>query len=222
MKKRICLPFLFLATALAHADDIDDSLFYEYHNRIAVFSPYHITYERIKTDAFYTGVEGWLVGSLTGDADVIGDAELRMGYNLFWNQRDHFTPFAGVGFFKDFSRVHTRHWKCDEYDYCHFHRSRHHIPGVIYGTVGFLYDHEFNDVFNLGFNAKGLAGGPVSTKFVDWGSPVFGLDVALPITFRFGYRRHWDARLEPFNLYMHGEQFDRNYFGFRSTVGYRF
>jgi hypothetical protein len=180
--------------------------FIEYHNRMAVFSIDHLVYERIKPHAFYTGVEGWILRAF--DGRFIAEAEYRAGYNFFWNGRDHFTPLAGVGFFQELYKSH----------HC-FHKKN---SGIVYGTLGFLYDHEFTDVFNLGLNVKGIIGGPVTKKPHHWGSPVAGIDVSLPITFRFGYKRHWDTRIEPFDIYLHGSHHRLNTVGFRSTVGYRF
>lgn len=185
-------------------------LFYEYHNRMAVFGPFHQTYERIKTDAFYVGVESWLLNIINSDA--LAETEIRFGYNFFYNGRDHVTPFVGAGVITDFREHHVRH------GFYHYKRK----PPVVYGVFGMLYDHEFNRLFNLGFNVKGLIGGPVKKKTFDWGSPVVGIDVAIPITFRFGYKRHWDFRIEPFYIYLHGSHISQNYFGGRSTIGYRF
>lgn len=194
--------------------------FYEYHNRMAVFDPFHQVYERIQTDAFYVGVEGWWLPTVNHSSehmrDFIAEAELRMGYNYFYNGRDHVTPFVGVGFFKDFRKEHTDFWGFE--DRHHHHRIK---SGIVYGTFGFLYDHEFNSIFTLGVNLKGIIGGPVNGKHF-WGSPVGGFDIAVPITFRFGPKRHWDIRIEPFNIYLRGSHITRDYFGFRSTVGYRF
>lgn len=193
----------------------------EYHNRIAVFTPWHQVYERIQTDAFYVGAEAWIEPALSnknhGRGVRIGEAELRMGYNYFYNGVDHVTPFVGVGFFKDLGRERSG-WLEDN-------ERRHHEgqkAGIVYGVFGFLYDHEFNSVFNIGVNLKGIIGGPVSHRHHHWGSVVGGVDVSVPITFRFGPKRHWDIRLEPFDIYLHGSELSRNYFGGRSTIGYRF
>ncbi len=199
----LALSTLVSATVALQADSAPETEkttpFIEYHNRMAVFSISHLAYERIKTNALYVGIEGWAAAAINRDDKLIGEGEFRMGYNYFWNGRDHFTPVVGGGFFKG-----------------------HVKPGIAYGTLGFLYDHEFTDVFNLGLNAKGILGGPVSKKHFDWGSPVVGIDTSLPITFRFGHKRHWDARIEPFNIYLHGSKASANYIGFRSTIGYRF
>jgi hypothetical protein len=182
--------------------------FIQYHNRAILFAPFHQGYERIKPRAFYVGVEGYLASGLNKkDDNTLLDAELRMGYNFFLNGRDHLTPVVGVGFVEDFFRKH--------------HRTRHR-PGVVYGLTGLLYDHEFNTIFTLGINAKFLGGGPVGNRRFEWGSPVIGSDVSLPITFRFGHKRHWDYRIEPFDIFLHGSKTSQNYFGFRNSLGYRF
>jgi hypothetical protein len=198
---------------------------YDYHNRMVVFYPFHQAYERIKPDDFYFGVEGWVTYVLCNDRShsngTLGEAELRLGYNYLYNGRDHVTPFVGGGVIKDYSRewIETRHRVGGivvgrkVYSY--------HKPAVIYGVFGFLYDHEFNSIFNLGANVKGLIGGSGERRW-NWGSVVGGLDVSLPITFRFGRDRHWDIRLEPFYIYLGGSRISRQYFGGRSTVGYRF
>lgn len=214
MKRLLCAialssPFANAALQADSAEQQAPTPFIEYHNRMAVFSISHLAYERIKTNAFYAGIEGWAAAVVNHDERLIAEGEFRLGYNFFWNGRDHFTPIVGTGFFKDFQKTHQDG-----------HRKLK--PGVCYGTIGFLYDHEFTDVFNLGLNIKGILGGPVSRKHFDWGSPVVGFDVSLPITFRFGHKRHWDARTELFDIYLHGSEASSNYVGFRSTIGYRF
>jgi len=218
-------PCLTLLHAESTTTATETTPFIEYNNRIVVFSINHLAYERIKPNAFYTGIEGW--GVLDGriwawalDDHFLLEGEYRAGYNFFWNGRDHFTPIAGIGFFKDFQKL-------------YHHGRRQSRSGIVYGTIGFLYDHEFTSVFNLGLNVKGILGGPVERKKQgdwgclrdwegDWGSPIGGVDVSLPITFRFGYQRHWDIRIEPFDIYLRGSKNDFNYVGFRNTVGYRF
>jgi hypothetical protein len=140
---------------------------------------------------------------------IIGEAEFRLGYNFFYNGRDHLTPFIGGGVFKDWTKI-------------RIHHKRRELPYLGYGTIGLLYDHEFNSIFTLGTNIKGILGGETSSKYVRWGSPVIGFDISVPITFRFGHKRHWDIRIEPFDIYLHGSESSRNYVGGRSTIGYRF
>lgn len=193
-------------------ETLEETPFIEYHNRAILFMPLHQGYERIKNNDLYWGLEAWLSPLLNHKKHQLLNGEFRMGYNFFYNGRDHVTPFAGVGFIQDYHF--TRH---------HHHYHTHHQAGLVYGTVGVLYDHEFTSVFNLGLRAKGLIGGPTHDHHhKKWGSPVIGADVSLPITFRFGRNRHWDFRVEPFNTYLYGPDHSTNYVGFRNSLGYRF
>lgn len=221
--KSLLTAFATLSPFLGFTDSVKSEKtewpFREYHNRISVFYPYHQAYERIKPDAFYVGVEGWVTGTLPKNR-ALGEVELRMGYNFFYNGRDHLTPVAGVGVLKE---TNIRVWKF-AVDDAGFIRISNEVraPAVIYGMIGCLYDHEFNSIFNLGLNVKAMIGGPSNKRHFDWGCPVGGIDVAMPITFRFGHNRHWDVRIEPFNTALFGTKNSRNYFGFRNTIGYRF
>ncbi len=195
-------------------ETLEETPFIEYHNRAIVFMPLHQGYERIKNDSLYWGLEAWVSCLLNHNhkRNDLLNGEVRMGYNFFYNGRDHLTPFAGVGFIQNYHIKHHHH---------HYHV--HHKTGVLYGALGFLYDHAFTSVFNLGLNAKGLLGGPVHDKHHGrWGSPVVGADVSIPITFRFGRNRHWDFRVEPFNTYLYGPDSSAYYVGFRNSLGYRF
>jgi hypothetical protein len=215
MKSRhfiFALSVLSAATALSYADAAPEDKaqettpFIEYNNRISVFDPSHITYERTKNNALYAGVETWFTPAYNHKFHEMAEAEFRMGYNYFWNGRDHLTPFAGFGYFRAVQKEHG-----------------HRPKAICYGTLGVLYDHEFTKTFNLGLNVKAILGGAMGPGHNDWGgNPIGGIDVAMPITFRFGYKRHWDFRLEPFNIFLQGSQFWRDYVGFRSTFGYRF
>jgi len=199
--------------------------FHEYDNRVGFF-PAVLVYERIKPDAFYVGIEAWASYVLTnsrGHSDrVLGEVEVRFGQNYFYNRRDHLTPFLGAGVIKDFSRE----WSETLFFLGKIlvRSKRHHFQKspVVYGAFGLLYDHEFNSIFNLGVNFKGMIGGGVGHTHIRWGSTVAGIDVSLPITFRFGNERHWDFRLEPFYVFLNSSRFSRSYFGGRSTLGYRF
>jgi hypothetical protein len=172
-------------------------LFPQYHNRVILFMPLHQGYDRIKNDAFYAGIEAFATNS-SGDR-LLANAELRLGYNFFFNQRDHVTPFAAAGYVR-----------------------AEHAQGVAYGALGVLYTHEFTSAFNLGLNAKALLGGPTGRSHFNWGSPVGGGQLSVPFTFRFGKNRHWDARLEPFDLFLVGSENSKNFAGCITSLGYRF
>ena len=193
---------------------VEATPFIEYNNRMAVFGPLHQVYERTKPNAFYVGVEGWILpiwNNRKNGSHSFGEAELRLGYNCFYNGRDHLTPFAGVGILRDFTTIHNRH---------RFESEK--MKAIGYGVIGFLFEHEFDRCVCLGSNFKFLVGGSSSEAHNSWGNPVIGIDIAVPLTFRFGYKRHWDFRLEPFDIYLKGDHTTSNYVGFRSTIGYRF
>ncbi len=213
----LLLPFLGMAEEAEHKNKTP---FIEYHNRMMVFSGLHQCYERIKPNALYAGVDSWVL-PVVEDTWVV-EGEFRMGYNFFYNGRDHFTPLAGVGYVQDLEETTRKSYMLVNGQWIEIDSSKERKPGIVYGTMGFLYDHEFNTVFNLGLRAKGLIGGPVDTDHFNWGSPVVGCDISLPITFRFGRHRHWDYRIEPFDLFLAGQNASRNYFGFRGGVAYRF
>jgi|ERR1700722_8625067 len=174
------------------------SEFPQYNNRVVLFMPLHQSYERIKNDDFYAGIQGFVTTCNTDRLLVNG--ELRLGYNFFFNQRDHVTPFAAGGYLR-----------------------AQHVQAVAYGAVGFLYTHEFTSDFNLGLNAKAIVGGPVGHHSdLNWGSPVGGGQVGVPFTFRFGRDRHWDARLEVFDLFLISSHHAKNFAGCITSLGYRF
>jgi len=177
----------------------------QYDNRFG-FSYDRLVYERTKPKAMYFGVDAW-VGMVWNHArhhnhwDAIAEGEIRLGYNLFYNGRDHVTPLVGVGYLYD--------------NVGRFHHAR-----FAYATAGFLYSHEFNTVFGWGLNLKGLAGqqvGKSEPKKFAW-----GVDVAVPIIFRFSHYRHWDVTLEPYFIYMSFTHRHQGVVGGRGTIGYRF
>lgn len=230
-KKFSKLPFVILtAIALtqlnplfADSNEKEAAPYPQYHNRISVFFPWHQTYERIKNEAVYIGIDAWLAARIGGQSSLIGDAELRFGYNFFFNKIDHLRPFIGIGVFKDFHKEHAYRsyetyygWYHDDYTY---RRS-----AIAYGTLGFRYEHEFRSFFTLGADFKVLLGDSTSNSHTNrsWGGIVWGVDGALPITFRFGRDRHWDYRIEPFDTYLSGSYYSLNIIGFRNTIGYRF
>jgi hypothetical protein len=152
----------------------------------------------------------FVMGSHDRSQEALGEFEVRFGYNYFFNGRDHLTPFAGLGVISLERRAYGSFIDGSKYEI------------IIYAVMGFLYDHEFNSVFNLGVNVKGFAGRGSRHTLFNIGSKAVGADVAIPITFRFGHKRHWDFRLEPFGIYIQGSRGSQTYYGARSTIGYRF
>ena len=183
------------------------SLPIQYNNRISIV-PTHPCYERIKPNALYVGIEGYVLDFVhPKKVHCFLDAEFRMGYNFLFSGKEHLTPFLGIGYFEEFN---VCHWEIEN------------IRGIIYGTMGVLYEHEFNRTFSLGLNSKLILGGSVFNELEHKGSFVVGVDTAIPLTFRMGKKKNWDFRLEPFNLYLHQSKCDQVLYGLRSTVGYSF
>ena len=222
MFKKIFSLFVLITPFLLKADvkskDASHSLVYhQYHNRMSVFTPTHILYERIRPNALYVGVEYYeTYVDIESEKRIIkrnthfSEFEYRMGYHFLLNGRDHLIPILGVGFFNS-----------EKYDKW-FHNPHHGVPLTGYVTGGFMYNHEFNSIFNLGVNFKPFVGYADSNENFIGKQAIGGFDISLPITFRFGSNRHWDLRLEPFSVFMFSSDSWINAIGQRSTLGYRF
>jgi len=191
------------------ADQAKKTPFIEYDNRI-LFLPNHLGYERIKPNAVYAGIESYLLPTFGEENKykcTLLDVEFRLGYNFFFRGKDHLTPIAGIGYTQNIWNHHDRKTK---------------KPGILYGLAGFLYLHEFSSKFNLGLNGKFLIGGSLNNRRPNWGSPVMGMDIAIPIIFRLGNCRNWDLCIEPFTMYLHGSHAQEWFGGGRSSLAYRF
>lgn len=227
--KTLIIAFVFPSIIFGNqeSEKNNKTLYHEYHNRVSVFSANHILYERIKPNGIYVGIDLWdtwvastgLKNHKTNFCHYLAEAELRIGYSFFLNGRDYIRPILGLGELK--SGAEFKEKSFDNQHHC-FTQHKFTIPPVAYLTGGFMYEHEFNSIFNLGFNLKGIIGLSGSNEYLKWKAPVVGFDASLPITFRFGHKRHWDLRLEPFNIFLIGDKNWVNSFGGRGTVGYRF
>jgi hypothetical protein len=182
--------------------------YFSYNNRMTVFDPFYMCYERTQVDALYWGLMEYVSPTIGPERHRwFLQSEVRMGWNFLYNERDHVTPYGGLVYMNDFGG--SRHFS-DSKD------------GIIAVEVGFLYDHEFNSVFTLGVNAKGFLGGSIGNHH-EWGQGIAGgFDVGIPFTLRFGGSRHWDFRFEPFDVAVFGTHHTHNYPGLRSAFAYRF
>lgn len=174
----------------------------QYDNRIGVGIG-RLVYERTKNDAMYLGLDAWSVWIWNRDHhfETLSEIEARIGYNLFYNGRDHFTPLFGAG-------------------YIATHRIAFHRGKFAYVTAGFKYSHEFNSVFGLGFNLKGMTGQQLANsapKKFAW-----GVDLSIPVIFRFAHYRHWDITLEPGYVFLKSDRAHQGVFFGRGTLAYRF
>lgn len=226
MKYNWMLPVALFAMGSVFADDVIDNAYIaeatrsskdmqkdmqnntvapQYDNRFG-FSYNRLVYERTKNDDVYFGLDVWAGGWVWNHTHnrhyaSLFEAEARIGYNLFYNGQDHFTPLVGAGYL--YNNVNE------------FHRGR-----FAYATAGFKYLHEFNTVFGWGLDAKGLVGQQVSKteeKKVAW-----GVDLSMPFVFRFAHMRRWDITLEPGYLYIESNHKHSSVFLGRGTLAYRF
>lgn len=207
MKNRyftMCVSFLVLSGEILAEQQ---SAPIHYNNRI-VFFPNHLCYERIKPDSMYAGIEGCVLSFLNPKkTHLYLNAEVRIGYNFFFVEKEHVTPFLAFGYIEEFN---VCHWQIK------------HENGIGYGAMGVLYEHEFNGVYSLGVNSQLILGNDLFNNQDTSGFFVIGFDVAIPVTFRRGKQKNWDFRLEPFNTYLHQSRCSQNIYGLRSTIGYRF
>jgi hypothetical protein len=176
----------------------------QYDNRFGL-SFDRLVFDHNKADSIYFGLDAWMPyffsHSRNGHYGQLYEGEVRVGYNLFYNGCDHFTPLLGTGY--QYNNVGN------------FHNAK-----FAYTTAGFRYYHECNTVFGWGFFLKGIAGqqlGKKEAKKFAW-----GVDLSLPFVFRFAKARHWDVTLEPFYLYMESNHKHQAAFGGRGTIGYQF
>jgi hypothetical protein len=176
-----------------------------YHHRIG-FGFNQLVYERIMPNRMYLGLDASSPPVISHSRhqkffSSLVEAELRIGYNLLYNNADFITPIVGGGYLFE--------------NYGEFKRAK-----FAYVTIGFLYLHEFDSVFSWGFNLKPLAGQQISRnapkKFV------WGVDLAMPFVFRFGSQQEWDFILKPIYLYLESHHRHQGAFAGLATAGYRF
>src|SRR3569832_1658639 len=176
----------------------------QYDNRFG-FSFDRVVFDRNKANSIYFGADFWMPyffsHSRNSQFGHLYEGEFRLGYNFFLDGCDHFTPHVGAG-------------------YLYLNVGDFLKAKFSYTTAGLLYYHEFNTVFGWGLFLKGLAGkqlsGSEAKKFA------WGVDLSMPLVFRFGKARHWDLTLEPFYLYLESNHKTQAVFGGRGTFGYQF
>jgi hypothetical protein len=182
-----------------------------YHNQITFFGNSGL-YSRTKDDSLYGAVLTSTSPVLNHfQNEIIGDAELRFGYNFKLNENDKVTAFAGVGSY--FFIATESFYKLNDAEY---------KGATPYGSVGGMYLHTFNRLFAMGANAKVLGGYSIDWNDFENAKASFGLEISSPIVFNFGNHRHWSFSLEPFYLMLKSKDPVQNYFGLKYAVGYRF
>jgi hypothetical protein len=224
-----------IVTKSVYPTSVEEIIDYAYHypNRMVVFNLYYLSYEHIEPDSVYVGLSYWKSYPLIAHTPhrhlpigKISNGEFDLGYHFYYLSKDHFTPLVGIGVFNDSTKTRivyterTSHTNGLPKTTTVVSHKNVHLSPIAYGTVGFLYEHEFNNRVSLGFNLRGMVGRP--TKHKHWGSRVIGYHLDVPLTLRLGKTRHWDLRLDPFYINLEGQRFTQEYFGFNNSIGYRF
>lgn len=173
-------------------------------------------YERIEKNSCYFGIIGWISPNYLSSSDSwLVEGEARLGYTADFKKHTTFTVFGAGGYLNDFKRSHT-------HTRAYLRHMKEHTLEYAYGAIGLNTNHEFNALFNLGLNLKGMVGkGTIGSRFHDneW---TYGIDVGLPLTFRFGYQRRYDIAYEPFYIFLKSNYDESSYLGNRLFISYRY
>lgn len=209
--KKLCICFA-LVSSLAYAQDVQAPKEKKFDNRILFFEGY----ERIKDDALYFALLGWISPNYISSSDAwIVEGEGRIGYNFSFKSDNTFSPYIGGGYLNDFKRSHKherrflRHLKEHTLEYGFF-------------SYGFCLNHNFSKLFGLGLNLKGMSGiGTIGSRYHNnkWAN---GFDLGLPFSFNFGHLRRYDIRFEPFYIFLKSSKDKSSYLGNRLFVGVKF
>jgi hypothetical protein len=185
----------------------------KYDHRIGI-NPFGATYEHLKEDSIYTGVDFQylpifdLSKHRTKRTGSHINLETRAGYNFALSNIDTLTLYAGVG--------HSR-----------FQRpgSLFFLKNWTYASIGLKYLHEFGSIFKAGINVKASSGLQETHRF--FGENVVLTDsklmptIGLPCVWTMGEKRNWEIQLEPY--YFQTPQDGRShYLGSKVHFGYRF
>jgi hypothetical protein len=174
-------------------------------------------YERIKQDDLYFALIGWISPNYLSHSDAwVVEGEARIGYTKSL-QKGHttLTPFIGGGYMNDIKKSHTHHRS-------HLRHLKEHTLEFAFGSYGLNINHTFTDLFGLGLNLKGLIGKGTIGSFTHNNQWANGIDVGLPLTFRFGTKRHYDISFEPFYMFLKSKHDESSYLGNRLFIAYRY
>ena len=200
----VCSLTILFPTCLRSANVASPSLPTHYDNRLG-FSFTHLSLDHTQIDAVYFGLDLSMPYFFSqGRNEHYGQlylAEVRIGYNLLYDNTDSITPLFGAGY--QYNNVGD------------FHHAK-----FGYVKAGVRYYHEFNNVLGWGLFINGLVGQQLGGELPQ--KIAWGVDLSMPIGARFTSSRCWDIILEPFYLYMESAHIHQAVFGGRGTIGYRF
>lgn len=183
-----------------------------FDNRILFFEGY----ERIKDNALYFALLGWISPNYLSDSDAwLVEGEARLGYNFSFKNQTSLTPYIGGGYLDDIKKSHQ-----------HERRFLRHLKEhtLEYGflSCGLNVAHMFNPLFGLGLNAKGMVGKGTIGSQIHNNQWAYGFDLGLPLNFSFGRWRRYDIRFEPFYIFLKSKHDESSYLGNRIFIGVKF
>jgi hypothetical protein len=183
-----------------------------FDNRILFFEGY----ERIKDDALYFALLAWISPNYLSKSDAwLVEGEARLGYNFAFKNHTTLTPYIGGGYLDDLKKSHRHERRF-------LRHLKEHTLEYGFGSFGLCVMHSFNDLFGLGFNAKGMVGKGTIGSFVHNNQWTYGFDLGLPLSFSFGHMRRYDIRYEPFYIFLKSKHDESSYLGNRLFVGVKF
>ena len=212
--------FIFIANAdepESPALNAQSNVLPQYEHRIGINFPLiGISYERIKPNSYYIGIDGDLFFPALNYFCGVINAEARSGYHFFNGIHHHFIPIAGGGYLQ----INPL-----------FGFKREDVQEFAYASLGCRYEYEQMKGLpcSMGINAQGLLAYRLPQEWdyspspclyplkkhekITAAFPVFGFKGSVPVTFRFGQQKNWDFIFEPFFFYLssHKIKVDQTY-----------
>lgn len=197
-----------------------------FHHHMTVLNPSHISYQYKAENSLYVGanLSVFPVWKDSKDCVSLGIIEAKIGQNLSITKDSDCTFFIGSGYMRNMEETESytvvAQVKGAEPT---IEKTIHRHPGIAYGTIGFMYGYDFNDMFSVGVNAKAIVGG-IAEKDYEMKKVVhFGGEAGLPLTLRFAKMRNWNFEFEPFvNMVKTSEEEAQPLYGAKTSFGYAF
>lgn len=191
-----------------------------FKSRISV-SPTSLSFERMSEDSWSFGFEYFTAPAFRAkNLDVTtGVASVKVGYGFAIDPRSRVTASVGASMFREENTATIYAGVRDQMGVTLSREITVKNPYLIHGTVGFGAEYDLMKTLTLGLNVHGMGGQVWGGTIDKMGDMSWGLNMSLPLTFRFGQCSQWDARFEPFTYLLRDYA---NYVGGKAALGYRF
>lgn len=199
---------------------VDDAPAPRYKNRVSI-SPTSLSFEHLSDDSWNWGFEYFEAPAFRAkNLDVTtGVAAIKIGYGFSVDGRSRITTSVGASMFREENTATLYADVKDEMDVTLSREITVKNPYLIHGTVGFGAEYDLMKSLTVGLNVHGMGGQVWGGTIDKMGDMSWGLNMSLPLTFRFGGCSQWDARFEPFTYLLKDYA---NYVGGKAALGYRF